>query len=125
LHNAGRLARALHDAEEIAVGIGQDGEICTGAITPGIARRAERQQSLNLECRVIGIEIEVYPIAARPSLLARLQRDVRSLMLGVTEHHPSIVRRLARLVAESQLPEPDHSFELVAMDDDRANSQHG
>jgi hypothetical protein len=51
--------RALHYAEEVAVGIFEDDEIVAWSIAPGVARRASFYEALDLGVSVFCIEVEV------------------------------------------------------------------
>src|SRR5205807_3325136 len=86
--------------------------------------RTEAEETLDLGLLVPGIEIQVKPILIQVTFGREIQREVGTSTFGVLEDDPSSVRGILGNVVERLFPESHHSGEVVAIDDDGADS-HG
>src|SRR5262245_19348010 len=80
----------LHNAEEIAVRIFEDDEVGTVAVAPGIPASAQSFEPHDFPRLIIGIQIQVDPVAAGPLRLAGLKRYVRILPAGIAKYAPAV-----------------------------------
>ena len=69
----------LDHTEEIAVRVLEDDEVGTHAIAPGISAGAERLETRDLRPLVVGIEVQMDPVAAAPLCVTGLKRQVRRI----------------------------------------------
>jgi hypothetical protein len=114
----------LDDAEQISVRILEDDEVRPWAVSPGIPRRSQREQPFDLRVPVGCVEIEVQPVAARPSTIARLKGEIWPAFQRIAQYDPASAGGFPRDVSESVLPEFNGSVEFVAMHDDRSDAYH-
>jgi len=113
----------LDDAEQIAVRVRKDDEVLPGLRGP-MKSRTEAEEALDLGLLVFGIEIQVMPILIQVTFGREIQRKVGTSTFGVLKNDPSFLRGILGNVVERLLPESHHSREIVAIDDDGADS-HG
>src|SRR2546430_1375473 len=86
--------------------------------------RTEAEETLDLGLLVLGIEIQVKPILIQVTFGREIQPPVGTSTFGVLENDPPSVWGILGKMVERLLPETHHSREVVAIDDDGADS-HG
>ena len=113
----------MDDAEQVAVRVREDDQVLPGLRGP-MKSRTEAEETLDIGLLVPGIEIQVKPILIQVTFGREIQREVGTSTFGVLEDDPSSVRGILGNVVERLFPESHHSGEVVAIDDDGADS-HG
>jgi hypothetical protein len=112
----------LDHAEEVALRILQNDEVFLRPRYSRKARCAEGEQPFDLTHLVGRVEIEVETVLTHMFLGHHLQRHIHVLPVGISEDDPTIFGWLSWHVAECLLPESRHRGQVVAIDNDGADS---
>ncbi len=116
----------VHDAEPIALGIGEDDVVGVGRpLVPVDLGRAQGDEALDLGGLILGVQVEVDPGWLLQGRADPVERDVRSHAIPRAEQDEAVVARfLARHVVERCRPERRLALDIVDAQDDRADTDH-
>ena len=112
----------LDYAEEVSVRVFQNDEIVLRFVSPGIPLRPEFQEPFDFSISGCRVKVEVQPTPPLSTTVPCLKGQVGSMSLWIPKHNPTVRHRLSRHVVKCILPEREHPVELMAVDDDGADS---